>query len=350
MRLVDAFRTQILDWTWEEIAPSSGSEPTGNRGGALFTRNGSGVFCLLGGRSQSGLDRSDLWTFDLGTRVWTQVVSSGLVNVWLPSGYADGSGNIFATTVSEAWDAFLASTQISKINVSTGAQTFLADSGTGVATGTYGHFAADPSTRTVFVGRYGTFSYEHGITLVTAVQDPAVNTTVKTSRTTSGTGRIVASSLAYYPAGNTLYCVTAPSTSSWTLATNCVYKYDLALGTGWVQETGITNSAGAVGMPGVTEARTQMIWSATESKFFIFVSGADASCARVLTYDPVSKVITQLLFGGTSPAHILGTYDAAGRIRGNLGTVVESSGQFFFCTCVDLTTLTNARIWRLRRT
>lgn len=351
MRVVDAFKTGFLDWAWEEIIPSSGSEPSGNRGGALFARNGSGVFVLVGGRTAAGTDLADYWSFDLGgTNQWTQVVSSGLTNVSLPSGYADGSGNILISPSNQKWDQFIASTSLSKIAVVGGAQTSLTESGTGASIGTPAQFTVDISNKRIYSGRVGTSTYYTGETLVAAVQDTTANTSVKTAYTSATTSRVGASSLGYYPAGNSLYCLTAPSTSAWTLSTSCVYKYDLTLGTGWAVESGVTNNAGSVSMPAWPSNQNQMVWSATEGKFFIFVAGASTSCGRVLTYDPSSKILAEALFAGSAPAYILGAYDGFSIPRGNAGTLVESSGIFYFCTCADNASLTSARIWRFYRT
>ena len=354
MSLFHKFRALWLDWTWEEIVPSGGSEPSGNRGGALFARDGTGKFVLVGGRNHVGSDLTDYWSFDYGgTNQWTQVVASGLTNVTLPTGYADGSGNILVTA-GYTWDSFSASTTQSKIAVASGAQTALTDSGTGASVETAAQLGVDIANKTIFSGRVGSFNYNGGYALTSAVQNTGANTSTKTAKTSSTYNRVAASSLGYHPSGNALYALAsnvAYNGGTWTLDTGCVYKYDLTAGTGWAAVTGVTNNAGAITMPAWPQNQAQRVWSATESKFFIFVtSGTNHSCARVLTFDPATKTLAQVLFTGAGPAYVLGEYDGYSLPRGNCGTVVETSGAFYFCTCAANAGLTKARIWKFRRT
>lgn len=353
------FTGMMLDWGWTEIVPASGSEPSGDRGGALFTRNGTGKFVLVGGRTQAGSDLSDLWTFDYGgTDQWTQVVASGLTNVQLPSGYADGSGNILINT-GHVWDSSSASTAESKISVSTGTQTALTDSGTGAASETAAHMTADIANKRLWVGRIGGSSYTLGYYLTKATQNTTANTSVKVQNTTSNTSKLAATSLAYHPDSDTLYTMVANvawNGGTWTLNTGCIYKYDIAAGTGWANVTGVTNSAGGIIMPAWPANNGQMIWCASEAKFFIFIGSNNigtpggGGLGRVLTFDPVTKVITEVLFSGTPPAYILSGYDEFGAGRGNCGTVVNTGSDFFFITAWGYSSLTNARIWKFART
>lgn len=348
--LARLFTGMVLDWTWEEIIPASGSEPSGNRGGAFFSRDGTGAFVLIGGRTQAGSDRSDLWTFDYGgTNTWTQVVSSGLTNVYSPAGYVSGGTAVIAD--SRRWDQPSASTTLSKISISTGTQTSLTDSGTGAGTGVVGGQTADVANKTVYTSRNSTTTYVLGEWLTKSVQDLSVDTSTKTRLTSSSVSRLASASLAFYAAENALYTV-APSHSytggTWVLDANCIYKYDLTAGTGWVQVTGVTNAAGGVTMPAWPINQNQMLWSDTHGQFFIFVTNATAGVARVLMYDPSTKVLSEALFSNNAAANTLGEYDAYSASRGNAGTVVETAGEFFFITAGASTSITNARIWRFR--
>lgn len=348
--LARLFTGMVLDWTWEEIVPASGSEPSGNRGGAFFSRDGTGVFVLIGGRTEAGSDRSDLWTFDYGgTNTWTQVVSSGLTGVYSPAGYVDGGIAVIAD--SRWWDLPSASTTLSKIDISTGAQTSLADSGTGAGTGITGGQTADPANKAVYTSRNHSTTYILGEWLTKSVQNLSTDTSTKTRLTSSGVSRLASSSLAFYAAENALYTL-APSHSytggTWSLNANCVYKYDLTAGTGWAQVTGVTNAVGGVTMPAWSGNQNQMLWSDTHGQFFIFVTNATAGVARVLMYDPSTKVLSEALFSNNAAANTLGEYDAYSASRGNAGTVVETAGEFFFITAGASTSITNARIWCFR--
>jgi hypothetical protein len=354
MRITDAFRLGFLEWTWEEIVPAGGPEPSGNRGGPLFARDGTGKFILVGGRTSGSVDRDDYWSFDFGgTNTWTQVVASGLTNVGIPSGYADGNGNILVGgNGGHVWDLPTASTSLSKIAVSGGAQTALTDSGTGALTGNPGHMTVDIPNKRIYTGRIGSFDYNVGVALTASVQNTAANTNTKTGYTTSSIGLVGASSLAYHPASNSLYTIVsnvAYSGGTWIINTDSIYKYDLTAGTGWAKVTGVVNNAGSVAMPAWPNNQNQLIWSAIENKFFLFVAGTNFSCGRVLTFDPATKTIAEALFTGLSPAYILGEFDGYSAPRGNCGTVVESNGAFYFCASAANASITNARIWRFRR-
>lgn len=352
MSLFHKFRGFTLEWGWEEIVPSSGSEPSGNRGGAAFTRDGANEAVLIGGVTQAGTDLSDYWRFDFGTKQWTQVVASGLSGIVQPRAYADGAGNILLNGNGnpKAWHG----TSSSKIGVSTGTQTALTDSGSTIF-GSLCAWTADIANKTVFAAAANGTTREAGDELGKAVHSTAGNTNTRSALTSAVTGRSQESSPAYYPAGNALYMLAparAYSAGAWTLGSGDIIKYDLTAATGWAVETGVSNSAGAVPMPFHPNNRAQMVWCAPEAKFFIFVptpGASDGGVGRVLTYDPASKVIAEALFSGQPAARLLGEFDGSAVSRGNAGTVVVTGSEFFFVTAWALSSVTNARIWKFRR-
>lgn len=354
MSIYRKFRSFNAEWGWEEIVPSSGSEPSGARPGAVFTRNGtSGNFVLAGGYS----GWSDLWTFNLSSKTWTQVVSSGAYS-GQGVGYADGSGNLLIGE-STQWSGAFFSTSTYKVSIATGAVTTLTQTGVQGGSG-YPAFFADPATQKLYASNAGTSNYyvasASNAGLLVLEQNVTTNTSTRSSfnvgTASPRTTFLQSSSMALYPDGNTLYMLgpQVAYTSSWALSTSSIIKYDLTAATGWVQETGVTNNAGAVPMPspGVAGNQNQFVWCPSESKFFIFVASADYSCTRVLTYDPSSKILAEALFDGNAPLYVLGAYDGYSQQRGNAGTVVVSGSDFYFLRAA-LTGVTNARIWKFRR-
>lgn len=353
MGLFRKFRSFTAEWGWEEIVPSSGSEPSGARLNPVFTRNGTaGNFALAGG--QSGW--SDLWTFNLSTKTWTQVVASGAFS-GPGAGYADGNGNLLIAAKND-WDS-TASNVSFKISLTTGAVVALTSSGAAGGSGAR-CFAVDAASQKLYMSIAGSTNYYVGDGasngLLTVQQDVSNNTSTRTALSVGGssprTNFLQSSSLALYPAGNTLYML-GPQVSylsSWSLNSSSIIKYDITAATGWAQESGVTNNVGAVPMPFFSRNATQLVWCSAENKFFIFVASDDAnySCARVLTYDPASKVLAESLFDGVAPLYILGATDAYSSQRGNVGAVVVSGSDFYFCRAAS-SGVTNARIWKFRR-
>lgn len=367
MSLFHKFRAFTLEWGWEEIVPSGGTEPSGNRGGAVFARDGTGKFCLMAGVTQAAANLTDLWTFDYGgTNQWTQVTNS-LATITgagggTIAGYADGSGNLIASNNGNSGRHFNGTSSLTpttvKVAVASGTETALAVSGTPPFDSQGGaSIAANISGKKVWeAGTYwtaGAFPWTHSYYLHHATQDTGANTSVRASSgTVSSLGRYAATGIAYHPGSNTLYAF-APSSTPWTLGTSDIIKYDLTAGTGWVAETGVTNNVGAIalGISSSSSIPRQMVWNATEGKFFIFCAtsaGSTQPIDYVLTYDPATKIIAQALFAGAAPLYALGTFDG-GTPRGNAGTVVVTGSDMFLCTCASLSSLTNARIWRFRR-
>lgn len=352
MSIYRKFRSFYTEWGWEEIVPSAGSEPSGARPGAVFARDGtSGDFVLAGGYPSV----SDLWTFNLSSKTWTQVVSSGAYS-GQGVGYADGSGNLLIA-LSTDWSGSFFSTTTYKIPITTGTKVALTQSG---VTGGGGNpaFYADPGNQVLYVSNAGSTNYYvgdgSGNALLSLTQNVSTNTSVRAAYSVGAssprTTFLQSSNPALYPANNTLYMI-APSvsyTSTWALSTSSIIKYDLTAATGWVQETGVTNNAGAVPMPYYASNWNQFVWCPAEAKFFLFVGATDSSCARVITYDPSSKVLSEALASASSPLYLLGAYDAYSQQRGTAGTVVVSGSDFYFCR-VALTGVTNARIWKFRR-
>lgn len=328
------YRGFVAEWGWEEIVPTSGSEPSMNRGRALFAKDGND-FVLIGGQQEnfngSSSYLSDLWTYSTTGGTWTQVLSSGLTNGTTASasgaflGYADGSGNIYRGTTT-AQEYF-------KIAKSNGAETLL---------GTVSHDVADFSCADISGGKIYSLrivlqqfcSYRFDLTSSSA------SSTQLTS--TSHDGQNIRSSLARYPANNTLYMFAptlASDNTAWTLGTDDIIKYDLTANTGWVAETGVTNSAGAIGM-GTGAVKGSLVWLASESKFYFF-----AYNGQVITYDPSSKTLAQAVVDSSAPSYVIGTG------KGNAGdVVVDGSDIYMIRKRADYNLRANpARIWKFRR-
>lgn len=336
MGLFRKFRSFTAEWGWEEIVPASGSEPSGDRNSFVFTRNGSGKFIVSGGQkiSQNNQSWSDLWAFDLSTKTWdSKSTSVSLGN----QGYADGNGYLFSGNFGQAFQTLY------KTDLATGTVTTLTKSGTTSPPGgaTQGFFA-DPATQTVYASGtdiYGYVAIGSGVGAggFTKIEIDSVNNTFANTQLATaayGTTYLQYSSIARYPSNNTMYML-APSTiwtSSWTLGPTVWLKNDLTANTGWSQETGVTNNAGAIDLPNFSSANNSLVWCPAETKFFVFLSAG-----HVITYDPASKVMARALFDGQ--------FISAGGQNGNAGAIVVSGSEFFFCK----TGGTNARIWKFRR-
>lgn len=336
-------RAFVAEWGWEEIVPASGTEPSMNRGGALFVKDGTD-FILIGGQRENFSGDTylgDVWTYSTTSNTWTQVLASGLTNGsndYISRsfiGYADGSGNAYRGPTSAGGKFY-------KIAKSSGAETDL-----GVAAVNVGFSCADIANNTLY-GLKNSADKNPGETLhkVKLTTTTATSTSLTSAVQTTRNGR---SSLALYPAGNTLYMfapeisATLPQYEPWTLGTGDIIKYDLTAGTGWVAETGVTNAAGSIGMGTI---QGQLVWVASESKFFFLGGSGSYSIGTVLSYDPASKVIAQVLFDG-SPT----TYLAAQYCKGNAGSViVENSDIYVIRNSADYSLRNEpARIWKFRR-
>ena len=329
------FRGFVAEWGWEEIVPSGGTEPSMNRGRALFTKEGSD-FVLIGGQQENfgGGDTylNDLWTYSTASGTWTQVLASGLTTDSIGfKGFGNGSGSVYQGPVGANDDFYL-------VNKSTGAETSLGQA----SHGGDDYWCADISGNklfstglvTVSIGVKEFRSYRFDLT------GSSVSSTQLTS--TSDSGKNIRSSLARYPANNTLYMFAptlASDNTSWTLGTDDILKFDLTANTGWVAETGVTNNAGAVNM-GTGSIRGSLVWVASDSKFYFF-----AYNGQVISYDPASKTLSQVLFDNAAPGFVIGTG------KGNAGdVVVDGSDIYMIRKRADYDLRANpARIWKFRR-
>lgn len=335
------FRGFVAEWGWEEIVPTSGTEPSMNRGNALFTKDGND-FVLIGGRQENFSGDSylsDVWTYSTTSNTWTQVISSGLTNgsndyvseYFL--GYAD-SGNVYRGPTSAGVEYF-------KIAKSTGAETLL---------NTVSHAAEEFSCADTSGGKIYTVATVgqrpcnrlHSFTLTSSSASSASLTTATQST------RNARSSLAYYPSNNTLYLfapvisATFPNNETWTLGTGDILKYDLTAATGWTAETGVTNNAGAVNMG--ADDKGQLVWVDAESKFFLF-----AGNGQVISYDPASKVLAQVLYDNSPSSYVVNNFRSIR--KGNAGDVVVDGSNIYMIRNLDEYSLRNnpARIWKFRR-
>lgn len=335
-------------WGWEEIVPSSGSEPSGDRGGALFLGDSS-YFYLIGGGSAT-----DYWRFDRSTEVWTQVVASGLSPVANSIGFVSGSYAYYTSRLVSFVNSYSFAGQ--QLTLSSGATASLSSSGSG-STSTQWVSCADPTTGVVYSSEVGAFDYKlngnstggSGVFLKGATSG---TTTTLTTLTSAATGRL-STCLAYYPNTNTIYSI-APSvayTSAWTLGASDIVKYDLTAATGWAAETGVTNSAGSLVIQSWPNP-FHMVWWPEEAKFFIFTqsaTGGSGAIGSILTYDPATKVLSNLYYSGSPGTKVLGYSDGYGISRGAMGTVVVQSDGIYFARVSSDPSLTNARIWKFRR-
>lgn len=363
MGLFRKFRSWTPEWVWEELVPASGSEPNNNRFSATLAQNGAGGKLILASGQQSGSPTygfSDLWTFDLGTKVWTQVATSGIgpqynndanKNNWpnkevvagYSAGYCDGSGNlIIGGTLN--WGTQYQNTALQKVNISTGATTQITDAGLG--TSLFGGLdgpalTVNPaSARIYFAGQSGA-TPKLGGSLVANSVNIGGNTNSQSLITQTAVNRTHASSLAYLPSANTLYMVAPPYALSpypFALDTASLWKYNLTTNSGWVQETGVTNSVTSL----TINNASQLVWSSADSRFYLFCAGTSGQCERVVTFDPASKVWGEAFFRNTSPTSILVD------MRGNAGSVVVDGADFYFYK-YDLSLGAIVRIWKFYR-
>lgn len=335
-------------WGWEEIVPSSGSEPSGDRGGAIFLGDSS-YFYLIGGGTAT-----DYWRFDRGTKVWTQVVASGLAPVANSLGFVSGGYAYYTAKSISFVNSYSFAGQ--RLTLSSGAASSLSSSGSG-SSSTQWVSCADPTTGAVYSAEVGAFDYKlngnfSGGSGVFLKGTTSGTTTTITNLTSAATGRL-STCLSYHPDTNTIYSF-APSvayTATWTLSVSDILKYDLTAATGWAAETGVTNSAGSLVIPSWPNA-FQMVWWPAEAKFFIFTksaTGGAEAIGSILTYDPVTKIISNLYYSGSPGTKVLGYFDGYGASRGEMGTVVVQSDGIYFARVSNDTGLTNARIWKFRR-
>lgn len=328
------YRGFVAEWGWEEIVPTSGSEPSMNRGRALFAKDGSD-FVLIGGTRENfsgNSSLSDLWTYSAASGAWTQVLSSGLTTSQSElTGFGTGSGNVYQGPNGSLFDFY-------SVNKSSGAETSL---------GAASHRGGDYWCADISGGKL--YSVELVFISVSAKEfrsyrfdltSSSASSTQLTS--TSHDGQNIRSSLARYPANNTLYMFAptlASDNTAWTLGTDDIIKYDLTANTGWVAETGVTNNAGAIGM-GTATIKGSLVWVASESKFYFF-----AYNGQVITYDPSSKTLAQAVVDSSAPSYVIGTG------KGNAGdVVVDGSDIYMIRKRADYDLRANpARIWKFRR-
>lgn len=343
------------DWVLEEVVPSGGTEPSGNRATPVFAKNGSGVFCLFGGRNSGSTDLTDLWTYNTGTNTWTQVSAalSGLGQIAIPCGYADGSGNLF---ISDQFRTFfnVSDNNVRKVNITTGAVTTVTSSGS-PASSTQPPITVNIPTKRVYGAEAasGANGYRTANNMHWAEQDPSMNTNAVTRLTSTLGSRFIYAGPAYWPSENALFAL-APSinynANYYTLAATDIVRYNIASSTAWDSETGVINQVVGLTMPGpgLMGGPAEMLWCATEAKFFIFVPAESVTgkLHRVLTYDPATKILGEVSFSGTADYILNGDKIYQ---RGNCGQVVEDSGSFYFIRCYNSPPVTNARIWKFRK-
>jgi len=381
MGLARKFKSFVGEWGWEEIVPASGSEPNGDRVKAVFSRDGlSGKFVVAAG----GSSYSDVWTYSPTTNTWSQLLASGITQTpagggnpnssYWKAGFCDNNGNLW---LNNPWwmynaGANTSNAYIQKIVLSTGAITTISDS-TGVsgfdqprsALGVHVwtlNYLGSPVPQRYVVGHDAsntTYQTNGKYYFQTNLQDVAAGSASNDSMSggyfgsTWDQARLQGSSYAVYPYSSTegsydVYTISPAIsyTSDWTLsAADIVKKPENTFSFSAV--SGATSSVTGVRMQSVSGNMNQLVWSQSNGKFFLFAAGPSASCARVFTYEPVAKKLEEVTFSGTSPTHILGEEDGYSRQRGNVGTVVTSGADFYFCrvgTGVD-----KARIWKFRR-
>lgn len=346
------FRGFNAEWGWEEIVPSSGTEPSMNRGSALFTKDGTD-FLVLGGLYEnsggSDIERADYWRYSTSSGTWTKVLAGvvdlggdpldGLDDTIVSSaayGFADGSGNVYRGNAGTAYE----------IAKSTGAETLLSWSGStnvGLAA------CADISAKKLLAANPGAGNAP-GSGASANVISLALSSSAATATSfsvSSQTGRRIRSSAGYCPDNDTLYLFApsvASSSTTWTLGTSDIVKYDLTGSTGWTVETGITNNAGSVSL-GIEEENA-LVWVDSESKFFLFAGGAGSySVGTVISYDPATKELAQLIFDGSNTTFLNQCRN------GNAGdVVVDGSDVYFLRKRASYADRNNpARIWKFRR-
>lgn len=336
------YRGFVAEWGWEEIVPVSGTEPGMNRGGAMFTKDGTD-FILIGGTqdnsgSGSTTELTDYWRFDSIGKTWTQVVTSGLSTEARIKGFADGSGTIYRARIGVK--------RAYKIAKSTGTETELTWSGSGPNTGDVA--CADISAAKLYEMQPGSGAAP-GSGFGASIDPVAFNSTTATLTelaVTERTGRRIRSSAGFCPTNNTIYMfapTVASSSTVWTLGTSDIVKYDITGATGWTVETGVTNNAGSVSMSNYETLA--LIWVPGESKFFLFSATSDWGIGVVISYDPVTKTLAQVLFDGSASTEL---NDCS---RGNAGDVVgDGSDVYFIRKARDYDLHANpARIWKFRR-
>lgn len=343
------FRGFNAEWGWEEIVPSSGTEPSMNRGNALFTKDGTD-FLVLGGLYDAAVggaaERADYWRYSTTSGTWTKVLpgvvdtggdpANGLDDTFTGFGFADGSGNVYRLTSGTAYE----------ISKSTGAETLLSWSGSN----NMGNLrCADIQNKKVFGVGPGS-SRQPGQAVFSSLMSVVLSSSAATGTSFSQSeqaGRRIRSSPGYCPDNDTLYLFApsvASSSTTWTLGTSDIVKYDLTGSTGWTVETGITNNAGSVSL-GIQEDNA-LVWVDSESKFFLFAGGAgNYSVGTVISYDPATKELAQLIFDGSNTTFLNQCPN------GNAGdVVVDGSDVYFLRKRTSYADRNNpARIWKFRR-
>lgn len=323
------FRAFALDWTWEEVVPAGGSEPAGDRDSPIFVGDGS-KFVLAGGRTFAGSNYSDYWTFDMGTKLWTQVMASG--------GPISGSAQMGAV-LDSGFLYQMGGGQTRKIDMLTGVSTNIGNPTAlpsvatnlvfaGKSPGKQHHAGAAPAT----LNNYYIDQSVHQLTY------SAFNSTLQAGGT--GPNKVARTVGSYCPLDGKLHMLmdgagTNLPLPDWTLSNLQVYTFDPAGPTGWTQVGGISNIAGPMNLGKVSAC--PMVWMPLLEQFFIFVSDGNAAgkCGfgvnRVLAWDPVRFLITEVMYSETPGDQVIsGAYNRYGRIGEAGEVVVDASDNVYF--------------------